>query len=194
MTGIGKDVGEGNHCALLVEVQTGAATLENSMEVPREVKNIVTLWLRNCTTSYLPQRINYKSSDPKGHLHPNIHRSNGHTAKLWKESRCPLSDEWIKIWYISCIYLYVCVHTHDGILLSHQKGWIFTIYISMDGTNGHYADWNKSIRETQLSHGFNSMWNIGNSIEDHKGKGEKTEWEVIRPGEKPWKTLFLKFF
>ena len=43
MTGIGKDVGEGNHCALLVEVQTGAATLENSMEVPREVKNIVTL-------------------------------------------------------------------------------------------------------------------------------------------------------
>jgi len=32
-------------------------------------------------------------------------------AKLWKEPRCPLTDEWIKkMWYI-----------YNGILCSHQK-------------------------------------------------------------------------
>ena len=30
-------------------------------------------------------------------------------AKTWKQSKCPLTDEWIKI------------HIHDGILLSHKK-------------------------------------------------------------------------
>ena len=34
-------------------------------------------------------------------------------AKLWKESRCPSTDEWIKkMWYI---------YIHNGILCSHQK-------------------------------------------------------------------------
>ena len=34
---------KGNPHALLVEMEAGAATLENSMEVPQEVKNRVTL-------------------------------------------------------------------------------------------------------------------------------------------------------
>ena len=34
-------------------------------------------------------------------------------AKIWKQSKCPSIDEWIKkIW---------CTHTHTGILLSHKK-------------------------------------------------------------------------
>ena len=38
-------------------------------------------------------------------------------AKLWKEPRCPSTDEWIKKMWGVC----VCIHTHNGILLSHQK-------------------------------------------------------------------------
>ena len=34
---------KGNPIALLVEMQTGAATLENSMEVPQKIKNRTTL-------------------------------------------------------------------------------------------------------------------------------------------------------
>uniref|UniRef100_A0A452SI22 Uncharacterized protein n=1 Tax=Ursus americanus TaxID=9643 RepID=A0A452SI22_URSAM len=34
------------------------------------------------------------------------------TAKLREEPRCPLTDEWIKMW---------CVYIHNGILYSHQK-------------------------------------------------------------------------
>ena len=34
------------------------------------------------------------------------------TAKRWKQSKCPSTEEWIKIWYI-----YIC----NGILLGHKK-------------------------------------------------------------------------
>ena len=35
------------------------------------------------------------------------------TAKMWKQTKCPLTDEWIKkMW---CIYIY------NVILLSHKK-------------------------------------------------------------------------
>ena len=35
-------------------------------------------------------------------------------AKIWKQPKCPSTDEWIKkMWYICvCIYIYVCTHTH----------------------------------------------------------------------------------
>ena len=34
------------------------------------------------------------------------------TAKIQKQPKCLLRDEWIKMWN---------VYTHDGILLSHKK-------------------------------------------------------------------------
>ena len=61
---------KGNPLTLLVGMQTGAATLENSMVVPQKVENRATLGPSNCTTGYLLQR--YKCSDPKGHMHPNV--------------------------------------------------------------------------------------------------------------------------
>ena len=50
---------ESNPLTLLVEMQIGAATLENSMESPQKFKDRTTLWSGNCTTRYLPKR--YKS-------------------------------------------------------------------------------------------------------------------------------------
>ena len=38
---------------------TPSATLENSMEMPQEVKNRASLRPSNCTTRYLPQRYRY---------------------------------------------------------------------------------------------------------------------------------------
>ena len=43
MTGVGKDVEKGEPSLLLVRMQAGAATLENSMEVPQKVENRATL-------------------------------------------------------------------------------------------------------------------------------------------------------
>ena len=71
-------------------------------------------------------------------------------AKLWKEPRCPSTDEWLKkMWYIYT--------TWNGILRSHQKKWNLAIYNDVDGTRGYYAEQNKSIRERQFSYGLPDM-------------------------------------
>ena len=57
----------GNPLALLVGMQTGAATLENSVEFPQKVKNRTTLWSSNCSTRYLPKE--YKNTNLKGYMH-----------------------------------------------------------------------------------------------------------------------------
>ena len=66
-------------------------------------------------------------------------------ANIWKQSKCPSTDEWIKkMWYT---HTHTHTHTHNRILLSHKKEWNFAICSNMDGLGGHYAKWNKSDRE-----------------------------------------------
>ena len=62
--------GERIFFALLVGMQTGAATLENSMEFPQKIKNRTTLRPSNCTTRYLSKGYSYAVL--KGHKHPNV--------------------------------------------------------------------------------------------------------------------------
>ena len=38
-------------------------------------------------------------------------------AKIWKQPKCSLKDEWIK----KVIHTHVCAHTHNGILLRHKN-------------------------------------------------------------------------
>ena len=52
---------------------TGAATLENNMEIPQEVKNRTTLCSSNSTTGYLPT--DNKNTKSKGYMHPNVYSS-----------------------------------------------------------------------------------------------------------------------
>ena len=63
----------GNPLALLVGMQTGAATLENSTEVPQKIKSRTSLQLSNCTTRYLSK--GYKIADLKEHMDPNVYSS-----------------------------------------------------------------------------------------------------------------------
>ena len=75
-------------------MQTGAATLENSMEVPQKIENRTTLQPRNCTIRYLSKE--YKNADSKGHMHPTFIAALSTIAKLWKDLKCPSTDQWIK--------------------------------------------------------------------------------------------------
>ena len=63
-----------NPRALLVRKQTGAATLENSVEVPQKVKNRTTKQSSNPTIGYLPTK--YKSTNLKGFMHAYVYSSN----------------------------------------------------------------------------------------------------------------------
>ena len=60
-TGAGRVWKKGNPRVLLVEKQPTAATLENSMEVPHDVKNRATLGTSNHTTGYLPKAYENKT-------------------------------------------------------------------------------------------------------------------------------------
>ena len=60
-----------NPLALLVGMQTGKATVEDSMEIPQRVQSITTLWSSNHTIGYLPKE--YKSTNSKGYMHPNVY-------------------------------------------------------------------------------------------------------------------------
>ena len=64
---------KGNPLTLSVGMQTGTATLENSVEVPQNFKNRATLQPSNCITSYLSK--GYKNTDLKGHMHPDVYSS-----------------------------------------------------------------------------------------------------------------------
>ena len=64
---------------MLVGMQTGAATLENCVEVPQRVKNRPALRPSNCTVGDLPQR--YRCNETPGHLHPDVSSSNVHNSQ-----------------------------------------------------------------------------------------------------------------
>ena len=54
------------------------------------------------------------------------------------------------------------VHVYNGILLSCEKEENFTLCNSMDGTEEHYAKWNKPGGERQIPYDLNFNWNLIN--------------------------------
>ena len=58
---------------MLVAVQAGAATLENSMDGPQKTKNRTTLQPSNCTTRHLAKE--YRGAVSKGHMPPHVYSS-----------------------------------------------------------------------------------------------------------------------
>ena len=65
-------------------------------------------------------------------------------AKIWKQPKCPSTDEWIKkMW---------CIHTHthacvqNGILLSHKKEWNNAICSNMDRPRVYHTKWSNQTK------------------------------------------------
>ena len=76
-------------------------------------------------------------------------------AKIWKQPKCPQTDEWIKKMWCVCVYLCVYVSlyiftymyiSYLWILLGHEKEWNPAIGDSRDGTLWPCAKWDKSGR------------------------------------------------
>ena len=103
---------KGNPRPLLVGMQVGATTLENSVKVPQKIKNRATLWPFSCTTGYLPQR--YRCSKKRGHMHANVHSSNVTNSQTLERAGCPLTDEWIrKMWSIYTMGYYASIRKDE---------------------------------------------------------------------------------
>ena len=147
---------------LLVRMQTGAATLENRMELPQKVKNRTTLWSSNCTTRYLPKE--YRNTNSNGYMHLMFIVALSRIAKVWKEPKSPTIDEWTKkMWYINTMEYYLAI----------KKEWSLAICNDLDGATWYYTKQNKSVRERQIPYDFTHMWNLGTKENWTKKKRDK---------------------
>ena len=100
---------------LLVGMQTGAATVENSMEVPQKVKNRTTL-SSNCTTRYSPKE--YKNTNSKGYMHPCVYSSRIYNSQDMEAAQVS-PDWWMDKEEVVCVCMCVCLCSE--ILLSDKK-------------------------------------------------------------------------
>ena len=64
---------KGSYLTMMEGMQTGIATLENSMAIPQKVKIRTILQPRNCSIKYLPK--GYKNTNLKGYMHPDVYSS-----------------------------------------------------------------------------------------------------------------------
>ena len=69
-------------------------------------------------------------------------------AKIRKQSKCTLIDEWIRyemIWYdmIESIYIYIYTHI-NGLPLNHKKEWNNAICSNVDGLTDYHTKWSNS--------------------------------------------------
>ena len=65
----------------------------------------------------------------------------------------------------------VIVHIHYGILLSHEKEWVWVSSNEVNEPRTYYTEWNKSERERCITHSNAYIWNL-----------EKWYWRIYLQG------------
>ena len=68
-------------------MQTDAAPVDNSIEIPPKIKTRTTLQLSNHTTGYLPKE--YKNTNSKGYTHPYIYSSIIYNSQIMEAPQMP---------------------------------------------------------------------------------------------------------
>ena len=120
-------------------MQTGAATVENTMEFPQKTKNGIVFSPSNSAAGSYPK--NPETPIQKNVCTPMFITAQFTVAKYWKQPKCP-SSKWVDPKTV--------VYLHNGILRSREKEGAPTLCDSMDGTGEHYAKWNKPGSEGQI--------------------------------------------
>ena len=145
---------KGNPFALLVGMQTGAATVESSMEIPQKIKIGSAFWLSDLTSWNIYIYKGTQNTNSKDHKHPFVHCSISYNHQDMEAA--PVSiGRWMDKTTMG--------HLHSGILLSHKKENL-TLCNSMDGPGEWYVKWKKPVRERQIPYDFAHMWNLMNKL------------------------------
>ena len=75
-------------------MQTGAATVESSMEIPQKIKNGSAFRLSYPISGNISEGT--QNTNSKDHKHPYVDAVLFTISKIWKQPNCPPVDEWIK--------------------------------------------------------------------------------------------------
>ena len=103
---------KGNPLALLMGMQTGAATLENYWRFFEKLKIELPYDPAITLLSIYPK--DTKIQIWRGTCTPMFIAALSAIAKLWWESKCPSTDEWIKkIWYVYTMEYYSAIKKNE---------------------------------------------------------------------------------
>ena len=115
---------EGNPRALLVGMQTGTATLENSMVFPHNgtvLKNGTAFWPAILLLGIYPKKP--ETQIQKNACSPVFIAVLFTIAKTWKLSKCPSVDKWIKkLWFIYTMEYYAAAKKKDFLYCLWEHG------------------------------------------------------------------------
>ena len=150
---------KGNPSPLLVGMQTGAATVESSMEIPEKIKNGSAFWISGPSSGNISEGT--QNTNWKEHKHYYVL-----CIIIYSGQDLEAAQEFISRWVgkITTEHLKYNI----GILLSFEKEEHFTLCDSMDGPGEHYgpsimnAKWNKPVRERPYD--FTHTWNLMNKL------------------------------
>ena len=119
---------KGTPPTMLVGMQTGTVTMENSVEIPQKTENRIVIWPRNPTAGHTP----WGNQKLKRYMYPKVHCSLFTVVRTWKQARCPLADEWI--WTL----------LYNGVLISYKKEHIWVSSNEVDEPGAYHTEWSKS--------------------------------------------------
>ena len=112
---------KGNPSALLVGMQTGATTMENTMEFSQKTK--VDLPFDPAIPLLGLYSKNPETPVQKNLCTPMFIAAQFTIAKFWKQPRCPSVNEWIeKLWYIYTMEFYAAERRKE--LLPFATAWM----------------------------------------------------------------------
>ena len=98
--------GEKGTLTLLMGMQTGTATMENSVEIPLKTGNRTPIQPSNSTAEHIPEETRTKRNTCTLMFIAALFTM----ARTWKQPRCLLADEWIrKLWYIYTMEYYSAI-------------------------------------------------------------------------------------
>ena len=132
--------GETRTLSLLIGMQNGTATLEDSLAASYRAKHTLTIQSSNVPHWYLPKEV--ENLCPHKNLHMMFIAVLFIIAKTWTQPRCPSVGAWVnKMWYIQKMEYYSVLKRHE--LLSHEKTWRNLICILLKEANlkGLYSVW-----------------------------------------------------
>lgn len=118
--------GEREPLWLLVRVHTGAAPRENSMKITQKTRKRSTTWPSNSISGYYPKKTKtlFENKDACMCVFSAALLTR---AKIWKQSRCPVIDEWTKkMWGIYTMEFYSTIKRTKFCHLG-QQGWIWRV-------------------------------------------------------------------
>ena len=79
-------------------------------------------------------------------------------AKVWKEPRCPPTDEWIKMWTIRAMEYDSAIKKNEILPFATTLMELKCIMLS------------KTVRQRKISCDFTHMWNLRNTTDEHRGR------------------------